>query len=41
MNNLYGQKVYGKITVKLKKHLDKLVEQYEDEDAKNIIKEIN
>lgn len=41
MNKLYGQKGYGKITVKLKKHLDKLIEQYEDEDAKNIIKEIN
>lgn len=37
MHNLYGKKGYEKITRKLKAQLNKLIAQYEDEDAKQIL----
>lgn len=37
MNNLFGKKGYEKITANLRKHLEQLIEQYQDEDAKKII----
>ena len=37
MNNLYGKKGYEKLTASLKKQLDALISQYEDEDAKQLI----
>jgi arylsulfatase A-like enzyme len=37
MHNVYGQKGYEKITAELKEQLNRLIEQYEDEDAKKIV----
>ena len=37
MKNLYGQKGYKKITASLKKQLETLIDQYEDEEARNIM----
>lgn len=37
MHNLFGQKGYEKITGNLRKQLEKLIEDYEDEDAKQIL----
>lgn len=39
MNNLYGKKRYKKITTDLKKNLDALMRQYEDDDARKILEE--
>jgi arylsulfatase A-like enzyme len=37
-NNVYGKKGYEKITAMLRKQLDDLVKQYEDEDAETILR---
>ena len=37
MENVYGQKGYEKITAELKKRLNALIAEYEDEDAKKIL----
>jgi arylsulfatase A-like enzyme len=37
MNNVFGKKGYGKTTADLRKQLDKLIAQFEDEDAKKIV----
>jgi arylsulfatase A-like enzyme len=37
MHNLYGKKGYEKITQQLKSHLNALITQYEDEDARQIL----
>ena len=37
MNNVFGKKGYEKITAKLRKQLDALIAQYEDEGAKKIL----
>jgi hypothetical protein len=37
-NNVYGKKGYEKITAMLRKQLDDLVKQYEDEDAENFLR---
>ena len=37
MNNLFGKRGYETITAKLRMQLDKLIAQYEDEDAKQIL----
>ena len=37
INNLYGKKGYEKITVSLKKLLDKQISTYEDDDAKTVL----
>ncbi|TPE43913.1 sulfatase family protein [Pontibacter mangrovi] len=37
MHNLYGKKGYEKITAKLRKQLDGLIEKYEDEEAKELL----
>jgi len=37
MNNIYGKKGYEKITAQLKQQLNKLIDQYEDQDAKQIL----
>ena len=39
MNNVYGKKGYEKITTTLMKQLNALIDQYEDEDAKKILKQ--
>ena len=39
MKNVYGQKGYEKITAKLKKQLNDLINQYEDTDAQKILQE--
>lgn len=39
MKNVYGQKGYEKITAKLKKQLNGLINQYEDTDAQKILQE--
>jgi arylsulfatase A-like enzyme len=39
MNNLYGKKGYEKITAELKKQLNDLIDQYEDDDAKRILQQ--
>ena len=39
MKNLYGDKKYDALVVDLKTQLQKLVEQYEDEDAKGVLME--
>ncbi len=38
MNNVFGKKGYEKITAKLRMQLDALIAQYEDEDAKRIMR---
>jgi arylsulfatase A-like enzyme len=38
MNNVYGKKGYEKITAMLRKQLDDLIKQYEDEDAENFLR---
>lgn len=40
MNNVYGKKGYEKITADLKKQLNKLIDQYEDGDAKKILENL-
>lgn len=40
MKNLYGEKGYEKITAKLKLHLNKLIAQYEDEEARKIMQQL-
>jgi arylsulfatase A-like enzyme len=37
MNNLYGKKGYEKITAKLRKQLDSLIQKYEDDGAKELL----
>jgi arylsulfatase A-like enzyme len=37
MNNIYGKKGYEKITAQLKQQLNKLIDQYDDQDAKQIL----
>jgi arylsulfatase A-like enzyme len=37
-NNVHGKKGYEKITAMLRKQLDDLVKQYEDEDAEKILR---
>nr|WP_092099834.1 sulfatase [Pontibacter chinhatensis] len=37
MNNLYGKKGYEKITAKLRKQLDGLIQKYEDDGAKELL----
>jgi arylsulfatase A-like enzyme len=39
MHNLYGEKGMEKTTAELKKQLQALIEKYEDEDAKSILRE--
>jgi len=39
MHNVYGRKGYEKITEQLKKQLDELIRQYDDEDAEKILKQ--
>jgi len=39
MNNLYGQKKYQKITKEMESELIKLIDQYDDQDAKRILSE--
>jgi len=39
MNNLFGKKGHEKITLELRKQLEGLIDQYEDEDAKKILRE--
>lgn len=39
MRNLYGQKKYKKITAEMNSQLHKLIEQYDDQDAKKIVEE--
>jgi len=39
MNNLYGKKGFEKITVRLKEQLNKLIDQYDDAEAKEILME--
>jgi arylsulfatase A-like enzyme len=39
MNNLYGKKGYEKVMAVLMKQLNALIDQYEDEDAKKILKQ--
>ncbi len=41
MNNVFGKKGYEKITGKLRLQLDKFIEKYEDEDAKQILLDID
>lgn len=38
MNNLYGKKGFEKITKQLKKQMNELIEEYEDDEAKEILK---
>ena len=38
MHNLYGQKEYAKITKDMNVQLNKLIDQYDDQDAKQILK---
>lgn len=38
MKNLYGQKKYEKITAEMKVKLNKLIDQYDDQDAKALLK---
>lgn len=40
INNVYGKKAYEKITADLMKQLTSLIEEYEDEDAKAILRQI-
>jgi len=39
MNNLYGKKGFEKITARLKKQLNKLIDEYDDAEAKEILME--
>jgi arylsulfatase A-like enzyme len=39
MHNLYGQKQYKKVTAEMNSQLNKMIDQYEDQDAKRILKE--
>jgi arylsulfatase A-like enzyme len=39
LHNLYGQKAYGKITQQMNGELNKLIDQYDDNDARKIISE--
>jgi hypothetical protein len=39
MNNLYEQKKYKKAIAEMKIQLNKFIDQYDDQDAKKILKE--
>jgi len=39
MNNLYRKNGFEKITVRLKEQLNKLIDQYDDAEAKEILME--